>query len=853
MESQCDYSMYFPAVPFPPRESLAGESSGYRALPRRNHLYLGETVRFLLVLRRNAGNADRNAGNAERNTGNADRNAGNAERNAGNADRNTGNAERNTGNADRNAGNTGNAERNTGNADRNAERNTERNTGNVDRNTGNVDRNTGNVDRSTERNTGNADRSTGNVDRNTGNVDRNTRNIDRNTGNVDRSTERKTGNAERSAERSMGNVDRNTGNVDRNTGNTERNTGNAERSTGNADRSTGNAERAPGNAERIPANPERIPANSGEIPANPDGIPAKPERTPAHSGTDSAHSSADHAQSRTNPAHSASNHAHSGINPAHSSADHAHFNTDPAHFSADSAHSGSSHAHFSTDPAHGSPWAQLAASLSALATVTSGDSRARDDDDDDDGSAGNFGSGAEEPREPPLFRECRALLTHARGPPGGAGAGLPVDDPIISQDEVIFPLTVALDRLPPGTAKAKIVVTVWQRDTEPPELRPGGYLRLLQGRAPGQVFRQQHGAFKAQVSTLLTVLPPPRVRCRQVTVSGKYLTVLKVLNGSSQEELSLWDVQVLPNFNASYLPVMPDGSVLLVDDVCHHSGEVPVGAFCRVPGCHSGWPCPLSALEEQNFLFQLQAPERPPRDAKEGLEVPLVAVVRWSTPKLPFTSSIVTHYRLPSIRLERPRFVMTATCESPVVALQRFTVTYTLLNDLQDFLAVRLVWTPEATAGKSRGALDSVVCHTPLTNLGYSRKGSARTFRVAFQALRAGLFELSQHMRLKLQFTASVGGAAGEARPLSRKGSPGSPAVRELVAGLGRSQSFSHQQPARSHLMRSGSVMERRAITPPVGSPVGRPLYLPAGDKAVLALDKIAKRECKVLVVPPLQ
>uniref|UniRef100_A0A8C3J415 Microtubule associated protein 11 n=1 Tax=Calidris pygmaea TaxID=425635 RepID=A0A8C3J415_9CHAR len=145
---------------------------------------------------------------------------------------------------------------------------------------------------------------------------------------------------------------------------------------------------------------------------------------------------------------------------------------------------------------------------------------------------------------------------------------------------------------------------------------------------------------------------------------------------------------------------MPDGSVLLVDDVCHHSGEVPVGAFCRVAGAGSACPCALSALEEHNFLFQLQAPERPPEDAKEGLEVPLVAVIQWSTPKLPFTSSIYTHYRLPSIRLERPRFVMTAACESPVRARQRFTVTYTLLNDLQDFLAVRLVWTPEtATAG----------------------------------------------------------------------------------------------------------------------------------------------------------
>lgn len=46
--------------------------------------------------------------------------------------------------------------------------------------------------------------------------------------------------------------------------------------------------------------------------------------------------------------------------------------------------------------------------------------------------------------------------------------------------------------------------------------------------------------------------------------------------------------------------------------------------------------------------------------------------------------------------------------------------------------------------------------------------------------------------------------------------------------------------------------MERRAITPPVGSPVGRPLYLPP-DRSVLSLDKIAKRECKVLVLEPVR
>lgn len=47
MESQCEYFMYFPAVPI----SDLSDPAKYRTLPRRSHLYLGETVRFLLVLR----------------------------------------------------------------------------------------------------------------------------------------------------------------------------------------------------------------------------------------------------------------------------------------------------------------------------------------------------------------------------------------------------------------------------------------------------------------------------------------------------------------------------------------------------------------------------------------------------------------------------------------------------------------------------------------------------------------------------------------------------------------------------------------------------------------------------------
>lgn len=74
-------------------------------------------------------------------------------------------------------------------------------------------------------------------------------------------------------------------------------------------------------------------------------------------------------------------------------------------------------------------------------------------------------------------------------------------------------------------------------------------------------------------------------------------------------------------------------------------------------------------------------------------------------------------------------------------------------------------------------------------------------------------------------------------------------------AGIGEGAGSGPESNESPHLLpssRSGSVMERRAITPPVASPVGRPLYLPP-EKAVLSLDKIAKRECKVLVVEPVK
>lgn len=77
--------------------------------------------------------------------------------------------------------------------------------------------------------------------------------------------------------------------------------------------------------------------------------------------------------------------------------------------------------------------------------------------------------------------------------------------------------------------------------------------------------------------TLETEWPSPDLNASQNLFSicpDWFLTgFFSVLNESSQEELSIRDVRILPNLNASYLPMMPDGSVLLVDNVWYVMGS----------------------------------------------------------------------------------------------------------------------------------------------------------------------------------------------------------------------------------------------------------------------------------------
>uniref|UniRef100_A0A3Q1FR21 Trafficking protein particle complex subunit 14 n=2 Tax=Acanthochromis polyacanthus TaxID=80966 RepID=A0A3Q1FR21_9TELE len=447
------------------------------------------------------------------------------------------------------------------------------------------------------------------------------------------------------------------------------------------------------------------------------------------------------------------------------------------------------------------------------------------------------------------FRQCIPLLSHNVAPSGEIQLGREqVKSTLVLDDQVIFCLTVSLDKLPVSTNKAKFVVTVWKQEEDKGELREYDYLTLLQLRRPTHTFKQNLSTFKTQVSATLDVLPPPSVQCQQMTISGKHLTVLKVLNSCSQEDMCVRDVKILPNYNSSYLPMMPDGSVLIVDNVCHQSAEVTMTSFCRIDSKSSHLPSMLSALEEQNFLFQLHLEEKREEDSSEGLEVPLLAVLQWHTPTFPVMRYISTFYSLPSIRIHRPLLVMTASSPTTVSPLEHFRVKYTLLNNLQDFLAIRLMWNSEAPTSQLDHSVGAVVCRSPLNNLGQCRKGSTLSFTVAFQIVRTGLFEMSQHMKLKLQFTASV-----STSPMELKSSPKSSPLSSspVQHDLSQSQNVSHQHPSRPRYFssRSDGAMECQAMPPLKGS-VGRVLFS-SNDHSLIPLAKIAKRQCKVLVLEP--
>lgn len=83
-----------------------------------------------------------------------------------------------------------------------------------------------------------------------------------------------------------------------------------------------------------------------------------------------------------------------------------------------------------------------------------------------------------------------------------------------------------------------------------------------------------------------------------------------------------------------------------------------------------------------------------------------------------------------------------------IVRLRRSLFTFTPPLVLNFSLILQLIFSSFSLVPTGRGqkedpAVNAVVCHSPLSNLGYCRKGSTLSVSVAFQILKAGLFEVT--------------------------------------------------------------------------------------------------------------
>ncbi|XP_077987426.1 trafficking protein particle complex subunit 14-like [Glandiceps talaboti] len=474
------------------------------------------------------------------------------------------------------------------------------------------------------------------------------------------------------------------------------------------------------------------------------------------------------------------------------------------------------------------------------------------------------------------FKICETLSLYSRG---NEMRDRELTKPITAEEnKVIFPISVSLDKLPMRTTKAKITVSIWSPEYTDKALQTHGYLNLFVETDPMQILQASSSAIKCNVNATMNLLSPPCVMCRHLPVAGKQYVLIRVSN-YYRDSLTLHKLQVLPNHNENFLPPSPDGAhnnnFVNKENI---SKYIDVNSISMV-NCKT-WQLPikLKPLEKHCVVFQIDVRNYSNHENTESFEVPLLLALSWSSQSQLHGEVTITHYKLPRIKIDLPSLVMSASCTSPITVGKSFDVTYTILNNLQDFVSVKLLWDPEREVKREKDVNsnspdlvnDSLICHEPFSIAGYCQNGSTLTFTVSFQALSEGVFEIGQHMKLKLQYTASLptgSPAVGDAKPKSRIGlypevQFGSPSPDKRTKGFfsgTRSNSISSDtyHPPQFNkgyyspgMRSSGSTysLPGRGDSPvpsPISSPSKR-ITTSSPSHGKISLDKIVKRRCQI-------
>ncbi|XP_052784336.1 trafficking protein particle complex subunit 14-like [Mya arenaria] len=253
----------------------------------------------------------------------------------------------------------------------------------------------------------------------------------------------------------------------------------------------------------------------------------------------------------------------------------------------------------------------------------------------------------------------------------------------------------------------------------------------------------------------LRIKHPPVMFCQLQSPGNRHMVFLKVINLCSYC-VKLIDCTIIPKCGpkCSRKHINKETSPKSKGTCVVHSNLIKDMSWAAqlLPAC-------LLPSEELSLCAELDLTQLPSAFSKE--EMAFEACLKWSIHDSKGKDRdglgvVTTYYRLPSVCVKKGLFIVSAVCETqPVNRGERFEVTFSIKNSLQDFLSVKLNWNPTFADGdkeKCDHLLRGLLCEEPCVELGSCMYGETTSATVAFLALRPGVYEVCKHMKLNLRY-----------------------------------------------------------------------------------------------------
>ncbi|XP_067668579.1 trafficking protein particle complex subunit 14-like [Haliotis asinina] len=262
------------------------------------------------------------------------------------------------------------------------------------------------------------------------------------------------------------------------------------------------------------------------------------------------------------------------------------------------------------------------------------------------------------------------------------------------------------------------------------------------------------------VSKELTVINPPVLGMKHVPAGGSQLLLLQV-NNTTGKSLLIHDCSILPNKKEDKPEATDSDST---DNENPFSRESGCGLISPLSSDSVSFPVTLLSQEKLSLAYTLSTDDLDAEVMEQ--ELTLKGFLKWSHKDvIGEKPEIITVFNLPKLRIRRAPFTVSITGNTQPKVGESFTLTYNIVNRLQDFLSMKLYWNVETQLSAYRDVAEdvlprkhledlknSVVCHDPDVYVGACPRGCTMPVSVSFQLLKTGLYEFGEMMKVNLRY-----------------------------------------------------------------------------------------------------